>query len=154
MNSNWFRDGLIRLMLPNARIIDLRRNALDCCWSNFKMLFAEGTVAANDQRDIARFYRDYVRMVEAVDAASPGGILKVRYEELVDDLEDQTRRILDFLGLEYEPACIDFHLSTAPVATPSSEQVRRPINRDSIGSAQPYRQWLGPMIEELGELAS
>jgi len=154
MNSNWFRVGLIRLMLPNARIIDLRRNALDCCWSNFKMLFAEGTVAANDQRDIARFYRDYVRMVDAVDTASPGGILKVRYEELVDDLEDQTRRILDFLGLEYEPACIDFHLSTAPVATPSSEQVRRPINRDSIGSAQPYRQWLGPMIEELGELAS
>jgi tetratricopeptide (TPR) repeat protein len=154
MNSNWFRVGLIRLMLPNARIIDLRRDALDCCWSNFKMMFAEGTVAANDQRAIARFYRDYVRMVDAVDAAAPGGILKVRYEELVDDVEGQTRRILDFLGLDYEPACIDFHLSTSAVATPSSEQVRRPVNRDSIGSSAPYRQWLGPMIEELGELAN
>ncbi len=154
MNSNWFRVALIRMMLPNARIIDLRRNALDCCWSNFKMMFAEGTVAANDQRGIARFYRDYVRMIEAVDEAAPGGILKVRYEELVDDIEGQTRRIFDFLGLDYEPECIDFHLSTAAVATPSSEQVRQPLNRKSIGSAEPYREWLAPMIEELGELAS
>ena len=153
MNPNWFRVGLIRMMLPNARIIDLRRNALDCCWSNFKLMFAEGNVAGNDQRRIARFYRDYVRMVEAIDAAAPGGILKVKYEELVDDVERETRRILDFLGLEYEPDCIDFHLASEAVATPSSEQVRRPINRDSIGSAQPYREWLGPMIEELGELA-
>src|SRR4030095_2479736 len=78
LNTNWIHVGLIRLILPNARIIDLRRNALDCCWSNFKMLFAEGQIASNDQRDIAHFYRDYVRMVEAVDAASPGGLLTVR----------------------------------------------------------------------------
>jgi tetratricopeptide (TPR) repeat protein len=153
MNPNWFRAGLIRMMLPNARIIDLRRDALDCCWSNFKMMFAQGNVAANDQRRIARFYRDYVRMVDAIDAAAPGGILKVRYEHLVDDAEGETRRILKFLGLDYEPACMDFHLSSDAVATPSSEQVRRPINRDSVGSAEPYREWLGPMIEELGELA-
>lgn len=153
LNSNWFHVGLIRSMLPNARIIDIRRDPVDCCWSNYKMLFAEGHVAANDLRDIARFYRDYVRLVEAVDSAAPGGILRVQYEELVDDIEGQTRRIFDFLELEFEPACIDFHLSTAAVATPSSEQVRRPINRDSVGSAEPYRQWLGPMIEELGELA-
>ena len=153
LNYNWTRTGLIRLMLPNARIIDLRRDALDCCWSNFKMMFAEGHVAANDQQAIARFYRDYVRMMEAVDTALPGGILRVGYEDLVNDLEGQARRILDLLGLDYEPQCIDFHLSTAAVATPSSEQVRRPINRDSIGSAEPYRQWLGPMIEELGDLA-
>jgi tetratricopeptide (TPR) repeat protein len=152
LNYNWSRVGLIRMILPNAKIIDLRRNALDCCWSNFKMMFAEGHIASNDQRDIARFYKDYVRLVEAIDTASPGGILKVRYEELVDDIEGQTRSILEFLGLDYEPECINFHLSTAAVATPSSEQVRRPINRDSIGSAQPYRQWLGPMIEELGGL--
>ncbi|HEY6661429.1 MAG TPA: sulfotransferase [Sphingomicrobium sp.] len=153
LNSNWFHIGLIRLMLPNARIIDIRRDALDCCWSNYKMLFAEGHVAANDQRHIARFYKDYVRLVAGIDEAAPGGILRVRYEDLVDDIESETRRILDFLGLEYEPACIDFHLATGAVATPSSEQVRRPINRDSIGSADPYRQWLGPMIEELGDLA-
>lgn len=152
LNYNWSRVGLIRLMLPRARIIDLRRGAVDCCWSNFKMMFAKEHYAANDQREIARFYRNYVRMVETVDAASPGGILSVQYEELVDNVEGETRRILEFLGLDYEPACIDFHLSTSAVATPSSEQVRRPLNRDSIGSAEPYRQWLGPMIEELGEL--
>jgi tetratricopeptide (TPR) repeat protein len=153
LNNNWMRLGLIRLILPKARIIDLRRNALDCCWSNFKMLFAEGAHAANDQRDIARYYKDYVRMVEAVDSAAPGAILQVKYEDLVDEPEAQTRRILQFLGLDYEPACMDFHLSTAAVATPSSEQVRRPINREGIGSADPFREWLGPMIEELGELA-
>ena len=153
LNYNWSRVGLIRMILPNAKIIDLRRNALDCCWANFKMMFAEGHIASNDQRDIARFYKDYVRLVEAVDRASPGGILNVRYEDLVDDVEGQTRRILHFLGLDYEPECIDFHLSTAAVATPSSEQVRRPINREGIGSAEPYREWLGPMIEELGDLA-
>ena len=154
LNSNWFHAPLIRLMLPNARIIDLRRNALDCCWSNFKMLFAEGHVASNNQRDIASFYRDYVKLTEAVGAASPGSILPIRYEDVVEDVEGQTRRMLEFLGLEYEPDCINFHLSTSAVATPSSEQVRRPINRDSIGAAEPYRQWLGPMIDELGELAA
>ena len=153
LNYNWSRVGYLRMILPNAKIIDLRRNALDCCWSNFKMMFAEGHTASNDQRSIARFYRDYVRLVDAVDTAAPGGILKVRYEDLVDDVEAQTRRILDFLGLDFEPACLDFHLASEAVATPSSEQVRRPINRDSIGSAQPYREWLGPMIEELGDLA-
>ncbi|MFL6742685.1 MAG: sulfotransferase, partial [Sphingomicrobium sp.] len=118
-----------------------------------KMLFAEGFIASNDQRDIARFYQDYVNLVEAVSAASPGGILHLRYEDLVDDVEARTREVLDFLGLDFEPDCLDFHRSTSAVATPSSEQVRRPINRDSIGSADPYRKWLGPMIEELGDLA-
>ena len=153
LNTNWFHVGLLRLMLPNAKIIDLRRNALDCCWSNFKMQFADGHIASNDQRSIGLYYRAYVRLVEAISAAAPGGIIHVRYEDLVDEVEGQTRKILEFLGLEYEPECLDFHLSTSAVATPSSEQVRRPINRDGIGTAEPYRQWLGPMIEGLGDLA-
>ena len=154
LNFNWMRAGLIRSILPHARIIDLRRNALDCCWANFKMMFSEGHPASNDQRDIARFYRDYVTTIEAVDTAGPGAILIVRYEELVDDTEGQARRILKFLGLDYEPECLDFRPPTSAIATPSSEQVRRPINRDSIGSAEPYREWLGPMSEELGRLAA
>jgi tetratricopeptide (TPR) repeat protein len=153
LNSNWRHAGLIRLMLPQAKIIDLRRDALDCCWSNFKMLFAEGHIASNDQSDIAHYYRDYVRLTDSL-SASGSGILRVRYEDLVDDVEGQTRAILEFLGLDFEPDCLDFHLSTSAVATPSSEQVRRPINREGIGSADPYRQWLGPMIKTLGELAS
>ena len=152
-NLNWMQIGLILLALPNAKVLDVRRNALDCCWANFKMLFAAGYPAANDLRHVGRYYRDYVRLFDAIDVAAPGRILPVRYEEVVDDIEGQTRRMLDFLGLEFEPQCLDFHLSTGAVATASSEQVRQPLNRKGIGSAEPYRQWLGPLIEELGPLA-
>jgi tetratricopeptide (TPR) repeat protein len=153
-NLNWMQIGLILLALPNAKIIDVRRNALDCCWANFKMLFTEGYPAANDLQHIGRFYRDYFRLFDAIQAAAPNRILSVQYEDVVDDIEGQTRRMIDFIGLEFEPACLDFHLSTDVVATASSEQVRQPLNRKGIGSAEPYRQWLGPLIEELGPLAS
>lgn len=146
-NGNWIRSGLIRLIFPNARILDVRRDPLDCCWSVFKTMFADDY--AKDQRHLARYYADYVRFMEATDAAAPGGILTVPYEELVADLEAQTRRILDFLALKFEPACVDFHLSTAPVTTPSSEQVRRPISKEGVGSAERYRPWLQPLIDEL-----
>lgn len=152
-NLNWMQIGLILLTLPDARIIDMRRNAIDCCWANFKMLFSRFFPATNDLRHVGRFYRDYVRLFDAMKAAAPGRILSVRYEDVVDDLEGQTRRMLDFLGLEFEPQCLDFHLSTGAVATASSEQVRQPLNRKGIGSADPYRPWLGPLIEELGPLA-
>jgi tetratricopeptide (TPR) repeat protein len=153
-NLNWMHIALILLALPSARVIDMRRDALDCCWANFKMLFAEGFPAANDLRHVGRFYRDYVRLLEAMSRAAPGRILAVRYEDVVDDLEGSIRRILDFVGLPFETACLDFHLSTSAVATASSEQVRRPLNREGIGSAQPYKEWLGPLIEELGPLAA
>ncbi len=152
-NLNWMQIGLILLALPNARIIDMRRNALDCCWANFKMLFSRHFPATNDLRHVGRFYRDFVRLFEAMKQAAPNRILSVRYEDVVGDLEGETRRMLGFLGLEFEPQCLDFHLSTDPVATASSEQVRRPLNREGIGSAEPYRQWLGPLIEELGSLS-
>lgn len=153
-NLNWMQVGLILLALPNAKVIDVRRNALDCCWANFKMLFAEGYPAANDLRHVGRFYHDYVRLFDAIHVAAPGRILPVRYEEVVEDIEGQTRRILEYLGLQFEPQCLDFHLSTGAVATASSEQVRQPLNRKGIGSAEPYRRWLGPLAEELGALAN
>ena len=90
--------------------------------------------------------------MEAIDAAAPGGILTVSYESLVEDLESHVGRMLEFIGVDYEKQCAAFHLSSDPVATPSSEQVRRPLFRDSIGSAEPYRQWLGPLVEELDRL--
>lgn len=152
-NLNWMHVGLILLAMPNARIIDVRRNALDCCWANFKMLYAEGFPATNDLRHVGQFYRDYARLVDGMTDIAPNRILRVRYEELVDNIEGETRRMLDFLGLDYDSTCIDFHLSTDAVATASSEQVRQPLNRRGIGSAEPYRQWLGPLIEELGPLA-
>jgi tetratricopeptide (TPR) repeat protein len=146
-NGNWIRAGLIRLMFPKAKILDVRRDPLDCCWSVFKTMLVDDY--ARDQRHLARYYVDYIRYMDAMAMAAPGGILTVRYEELVADLEGQTRRILDFLGLEFERACVDFHLSTAPVTTPSSEQVRRSINSEGIGSAEPYRPWLQTLIDEL-----
>ncbi len=152
-NLNWMQVGLMLLALPTARIIDVRRNALDCCWANFKMLFSEGYPATNDLRHVGQFYRDYVRLFDAMNVAAPGRILTVHYEGVVDDIEGQTRRMLNFLELDYEPDCINFHLTKDAVATASSEQVRRPLNRQGIGSAEPYRQWLGPLIEELGPLA-
>ena len=152
-NLNWMQIGLILLALPNAKVIDVRRDAVDCCWANFKMLFAEGYPAANDLRHVGRYYRDYVRLFDAIHLAAPGRILPVRYEDVVDDIEGQTRRMLDYLGLEFEAQCLDFHLAAGAVATASSEQVRQPLNRKGIGSAQPYREWLGPLIEELGTLA-
>ena len=152
-NLNWLQAGLTLIALPDARIIDVRRNALDCCWANFKMLFSAEFPATNELRHVGQLYRDYVRLFDAMQVAAPGRILSVRYEQVVDDLEGQARRMLDFVGLPFEPQCLDFHLSTGAVATASSEQVRQPLNRKGIGSAEPYRQWLGPLIEELGELA-
>lgn len=153
-NLNWMQIGLILLALPEARIIDVRRGALDCCWANFKMLFGEGYPAANDLRHIGRFFRDYVRLLDAMKVAAPGQILSVQYEDIVEDITSQTRRMLSFLGLDYEPQCIEFHRAPDAVATASSEQVRRPLNREGMGSALPYRPWLGPLIEELGPLAT
>jgi tetratricopeptide (TPR) repeat protein len=146
-NGNWIRAGLIRLMFPKAKILDIRRNALDCCWAVFRSVLVGDY--AHDQQNLGRYYTDYVRLMDAMAAASPSHVLTVRYEEIVADVESQARRILDFLGLDFEPACVDFHLSAAPVSTASSEQVRRPINSESIGSAEPYRRWLQPLIEEL-----
>lgn len=146
-NGNWIRAGLIRLMFPNAKILDIRREPLDCCWAVFRSFLVNDY--ANDLRHLGRYFVDYVRYMEAMAAASPGGILTVNYEDLVGDVEGHTRRILDFLGLGFERGCVDFHLSKAAVRTPSSEQVRRPINSEAIGSSGPYRPWLQPLIDEL-----
>ena len=153
LHMNWRHIGLIHLILPKAKIIDVRRDAMDCCWSNYKLLFARGHPAASDFEHIARFYADYVRMMDHMDAVAPGAVLRVQYEELVDDLEGGTRRMLDYLGLPFEPECLDFQRSKDPVATASSEQVRRPLNREGIGASGPYAQWLGPLRDALGPLA-
>lgn len=152
-NLNWMHVGLVLLALPNAKVIDVRRNAVDCCWANFKMLFADTFPAANDLRHVGRFYRDYVRLIDYLADALPGRILRVRYEDVVGDIEGQTRRMLDHLELPFEADCLEFHRSTGAIATASSEQVRQPLNRRGIGSSDPYRPWLGPLLEELGPLA-
>jgi tetratricopeptide (TPR) repeat protein len=150
LHMNWRHLPMILQILPHARIIDVRRSPLDCCWSNYKLLFARGHPAASELAHLGRFYVDYVRLVAHLERTAPGALLRVHYEELIDDLEGQTRRMLAYLDLPYEPACLDFHLATTPVATASSEQVRRPLNRDGIGVSKPFEPWLGPLKKALG----
>lgn len=154
LHMNWRHLPVIVRMLPQAKIIDVRRNALDCCWSNYKLLFARGHPAAADLGDIGRFYVDYVRLIDGLEAIAPGRIYKVQYEDLVSDIEAETRGLLEHVGVNFEAQCVSFHLSDRPVATASAEQVRRPLNDSGIGAWRNYEQWLGPLKDALGPLAN
>jgi tetratricopeptide (TPR) repeat protein len=151
-NPNNFRHvGLIRLMLPNARIIDVRREPMSCCFSNLKQLFAQGQEFSYSAEDIARYYRTYLELMRHWDAALPGAVLRVLHEDVVDDLEASVRRMLDYCGLPFDPACVEFHKTERSVRTPSSEQVRQPIFRDGLDAWRPYEPWLSPLRAALGD---
>jgi tetratricopeptide (TPR) repeat protein len=151
MPNNFRHIGLIHLMLPNARIIDVRREPIACCMSNLKQLFAHGQEFAYGIEDIARYYRTYLELMRHWDTVLPGRILRVRHEDIVDDLQANVRRVLEFCGLELEPACIDFHSNQRSVTTASSEQVRRPIYREGLSQWQNYERWLEPLKQALGD---
>lgn len=150
--NNWGYLGFIALILPNAKIIDARRHPLDCCFSNFRQHFAKGQAFAYDLSHIGRYYADYVRAMAHYDQVLPGRVHRVIHEQLLDDPEGEVRRLLDYLGLPFEEACLQFHTNTRAVRTASSEQVRRPINRDGVGQWRPYETWLGPLKAALGDL--
>jgi tetratricopeptide (TPR) repeat protein len=153
-NPNNFRNiGLLQLILPNAKVIDARRGAMACCFSNFKQLFATGQEFTYSQEDLGSYYRWYVELMEHWDRALPGKVLRVQHEELVEDLETHVRRILGHCGLEFEPACLEFHKTERRIHTVSSEQVRRPVNREGIDQWRHFEPWLGPLKEALGSLA-
>jgi tetratricopeptide (TPR) repeat protein len=151
MPNNFRHLGLIRLMLPNAKIIDARREPLACCFSNLKQLFAKGQEFTYSVDDIARYYRTYLELMRHWDGVLPGWVLRVHHEDVVDDLESQVRRILKFCGLPFEPACMEFHQTTRSVRTASSEQVRQPINRDGMDQWKNFDTWLGPLKLALGD---
>ena len=153
MPNNWMHLGLIRLILPNARIIDVRRDPMACCFSNWKQLYAKGLDHSNALETMGGFYADYVRLMRHFDGVQPGMVHRVIYDDLVDDLEGEVRRLLDYLGLPFDPACLDFHANERAVHTISAGQVRKPINRDGIDQWKPYEQWLGPLREALGDTA-
>ena len=153
MPNNFRHVGLMHLMLPNAKIIDARRGAMACCFSNFKQLFASGQQFTYSFEDIARYYRTYVELMAHWDCVLPGKVLRVRHEELVADFEPQLRRILDFCELDFEPACLEFHKTARRVHTASSEQVRRPINTEGLEQWRHFEPWLGPLAQALGDLA-
>jgi tetratricopeptide (TPR) repeat protein len=151
MPNNFRHVGLIRLMLPNAKIIDARRDPMSCCFSNLKQLFAHGQEFTYSAEDIARYYRTYLDLMRHWDEALPGHVLRVQHEDVVDDLEGGVRRMLDFCGLAFEPACVDFHKTQRSVRTPSSEQVRQPIFRDGLDQWKKYEPWLGALKAALGD---
>lgn len=151
MPNNFRHIGLIHLILPNARIIDARRNPMDCCWSGFKQLFAEGQEFTYSLEDIGHYYRGYVDLMDHWDRVLPEGrILRVQHEDVLEDLEGQVRRILDYCGLPFDPACVEFHKTDRAVRTASSEQVRRPINKSGLEQWRPYEAHLGPLKAALG----
>jgi len=150
MPNNWLHVGLIRLILPGARIVDARRHPLACCFSNFKQHFARGQGFTYDLTELGAYYRGYVTLMAHFDRVLPGQVHRVIHEELIDDPETQVRRLLAFLGLPFDPACLSFHENERAVRTASSEQVRRPINRDGLDQWRPYEPWLGPLKQALG----
>jgi hypothetical protein len=148
--NNWMFVPFIQLILPNAKIIDARRHPLGCCFSNFRQHFARGQTWTYDLAHLGHYYSDYVRLMAHIDAVLPDRVHRVIYERVVDDTETEVRRLLEYCGLDFEAACLEFYKTERAVRTPSSEQVRKPIYRDATEEWRPYEQYLGPLKEALG----
>jgi tetratricopeptide (TPR) repeat protein len=151
MPNNFRHVALIHLMLPNARIIDVRREPMACCVSNLRQLYARGQDFSYSLEDIARYYRTYIDLMRHWDVVLRGRVLRVFYEDLIDDLEGGVRAALRYCGLEFEPACVDFHRSGRAVTTASSEQVRQPVFREGLSQWRNFERWLAPLKEALGD---
>ncbi|WFL77330.1 sulfotransferase [Altererythrobacter arenosus] len=152
MPNNFRHIGLIKLILPNAKIIDARRAPMSCCFSGFKQLFAEGQEFTYGLNEVGRYYHDYVHLMRHWHEVLPGQILHVQYEDVVADTEAQVRRILDYLDLPFEEACLQFHKTERVVRTASSEQVRQPINTKGLEAWKPFEPWLDPLKDALGDV--
>lgn len=148
--NNFLHTGLIATILPNAKIIDARRHPMGCCFSAFKQHFAQGQGFSYDLVDLGRYYRSYVRLMAHFDEVLPGRVHRVIYESMVADSETEIRRLLDYCGLAFEPACLAFHETERAVRTPSSEQVRQPIFTAGVDQWQHFAAWLAPLAEALG----
>ena len=154
MPNNFRHIALIHLMLPNAKIIDARREPMACCFSGFKQLFAEGQEFTYGLDSIGAYYEAYVDLMNHWDNVLPNRILRVHHEDVIDDLDGQVRRILKHCGLDFEQSCVDFHKTERAVRTPSSEQVRQPIYKSSVQQWQNYESYLEPLITSLGDARS
>jgi tetratricopeptide (TPR) repeat protein len=151
MPNNFLYVGLIRLILPSAKIIDARRHPFGCCLSAFKQHFSRGQTFTYDLGDLGRYYADYVDLMAHFDEVLPGRVHRVFYETMVKDTESEVRRLLDYCGLPFEEQCLKFYDNERPVRTASSEQVRRPIFTEGLEHWRHYEPWLGPLKRALGE---
>ena len=152
MPNNFRHIALIHLILPNAKIIDARRNPMACCFSGFKQLFASGQQFSYGLEEIGTYYKDYVEVMNHWDKVLPGKILRVQYEDVVSNLENEVTRILEYCNLPFEDNCINFHKTERNVRTPSSEQVRQPIYKSGLEQWKNYEPWLDPLKKSLGNI--
>jgi Sulfotransferase family len=151
--NNFLYIGLIRLILPNARIIHTVRNPLDTCLSCYSTLFTAGQHFSYDLRELGRYYRGYNQLMNHWRSVlAPEAMLDVVYEDVVDDLEGQARRLIDYCGLRWDDRCLSFHKTRRPVHTASAVQVRQPLFRTSIQRWRRFESGLGPLFDELGDL--
>lgn len=148
--NNWLHIGLIRLILPGAKIIDARRHPMATGFSNFQQNYGSGLAWSYDLASIGRYYRDYLRLMTHFERIQPGAMRRVVNERLIDDFEGEVRQLLDYLGLSFDPACLDFHKTERAVQTPSAEQVRRPVSREGVDRWRAYEPWLGELKAALG----
>jgi len=149
MPNNFRHIGLIHLILPNAKIIDARRYPLDCCFSMFKQLFAQGQEFTYGLEEAASYYNSYVKLMNHWDSVLPNKVLRVNNEDVINDLDGQVRRILEYIEVPFEESCISFHETERSVRTASSEQVRQPINKKGMGRWKPYAKHLKPFTNIL-----
>ena len=154
MPMNWSDVLFIREILPHAKFVEIRRDPLDCCFSNFTHCFSRAHAASSSLDHMGRAYVDYVRLFKHFDQVAPGLICHVVYEDLVENPEHELRKVLDYLDLPWDDSLLRFYESDRTVRTPSAEQVRRPLNRSGMGAWKPYEEWLGPLREALGPLAN
>ena len=150
MPNNFLHVGLIRLILPQAKIIDARRHPLACCFSNFKQHYARGQAFSYELAEMGHYYRCYTEQMAHFDRVQPGAVHRVHYEAVVADIEAETRQLLAYLGLPFEEECLRFFESSRAVRTASSEQVREPINTRGLAQWRSFAPWLGPLEEALG----
>jgi tetratricopeptide (TPR) repeat protein len=150
MPSNWLHIGLINLILPNATIIDARRHPMAAGFSNFRQHYGAGASWTNSQQSIGAYYRDYLRLMRHFDRVLPGKVHRIINERLIEDFEPEVRRLLAHVGVDFEPAVLDFHRSGRPVRSASAEQVRRPLSREGVDQWRAFEPWLGPLKDALG----
>jgi hypothetical protein len=148
---NFLYIGLIHLALPGARVIHMRRHPLDSCYAMYKTLFRMGYPFSYSLQDVGRYYIAYHRLMAHWRRATSGSILDVDYESLVHNQETESRRIIEWVGLEWESACLDFHQSTTPAATASASQVRQAMYSTSVGNWRHYEKQLAPFVNRLRE---
>ena len=154
--NNWEHVAFIKTILPNAAIIDARRQPMAACFANFKQLFARGQEFTYSLEDIGRYYADYLRLMNHWHGVFPGGLLTVQYEDVVENLDTQVRQLLSHAGLQFEEACLHYYEKDRAVRTASSEQVRQPIYRDALNLWEhylPHLRALESLLRERGVLA-